>query len=40
VWPVPLGLLFGLPCLTRPSFVVLAPVVIGLIVINGIRLLT
>jgi hypothetical protein len=36
---VPLGLLFGLLCLTRASFVVLAPVVIGLIVINGIWLL-
>ena len=30
------GLLFGLLCLTRPSFVVLAPVVIGLIAINDI----
>jgi uncharacterized membrane protein (DUF441 family) len=30
------GLLFGLLCLTRPSFVVLAPVVIGLIVVNDI----
>jgi hypothetical protein len=29
-------LLFGLLCLTRPSFVVLAPVVIGLIAINDI----
>jgi uncharacterized membrane protein (DUF441 family) len=32
----PVGLLFGLLCLTRPSFVVLAPVVIGLIAINDI----
>jgi uncharacterized membrane protein (DUF441 family) len=30
------GLLFGLLCLTRPSFVVLAPVVIGLIAVNDI----
>ena len=30
------GLLFGLLCLTRPSFVVLAPVAIGLIAINDI----
>jgi hypothetical protein len=36
---VPLGLLFGLLSLTRASFVALAPVVIGLIVINGIWLL-
>jgi uncharacterized membrane protein (DUF441 family) len=32
------GLLFGLLCLTRPSFVVLAPVVIGLIAVNDIWL--
>jgi hypothetical protein len=30
------GLLFGLLCLTRPSFVVLAPVAMGLIAINDI----
>ena len=30
------GLLFGMLCLTRPSFVVLAPVAIGLIAINDI----
>ena len=30
------GLLFGLLCLTRPSFVVLAPVVIALIAVNDI----
>jgi hypothetical protein len=35
-WIVPLGLLFGLLCLTRPSFVVLAPVVVGLIAVNGL----
>ena len=33
------GLLFGLLCLTRPSFLVLAPVVAGLIVLNGVWLL-
>src|SRR6476620_3951196 len=32
------GLLFGLLCLTRPSFVVLAPLVIGLIAVNDIWL--
>ena len=32
------GFLFGLLCLTRPSFLVLAPVVVGLIVLNGIWL--
>jgi hypothetical protein len=35
---VPVGILFGLLCLTRPSFAVLAPVVIGLIVVNGLWL--
>jgi hypothetical protein len=33
------GILFGLLCLTRPSFAVLALVVIGLIVVNGLWLL-
>jgi hypothetical protein len=33
------GFLFGLLCLTRPSFLVLAPVVVGLIVLNGVWLL-
>jgi hypothetical protein len=32
------GLLFGLLCLTRPSFVILAPVAIGLIAVNDIWL--
>jgi len=32
------GFLFGLLCLTRPSFVVLAPIAIGLIAINDIWL--
>jgi uncharacterized membrane protein (UPF0136 family) len=35
---VPVGILFGLLCLTRPSFAVLAPVVIGLIVVDGLWL--
>jgi hypothetical protein len=32
---IPVGILFGLLCLARPSFVVLVPVVVGLIAING-----
>jgi uncharacterized membrane protein (DUF441 family) len=35
---VPVGILFGLLCLTRPSFAVLAPVVIGLIMVDGLWL--
>jgi hypothetical protein len=35
---LPVGLLFGLICLTRPSFVVLAPVVIGLVAVNALWL--
>ena len=35
---LPVAFLLGLLCLTRPSFVVLAPVVIGLIAVNGLWL--
>jgi uncharacterized membrane protein (UPF0136 family) len=35
---VPVGVLFGLLCLTRPSFALLAPIVIALITVNGLWL--
>jgi len=38
LWLLAAGCLFGLLALTRPSFVVLAPVVLGLIALNDVRL--
>src|ERR1700730_12933846 len=37
-WLLAAGCLFGLLALTRPSFVVLAPVVVGLLALNDVRL--